>query len=82
MRAVAAHLAHLESELAGNEEEEVEIQEAAHIVSPMSAYTERGPLARASWTTDEIIDELERSCAKRLAELRADPPAARRVPSD
>ena len=74
VRAVAAHLAHLESELAGNAQEDVEVPEAAHIVTPMSAYTERGPIARASWTTDEIIDELERSCAKRLAELRADPP--------
>jgi uncharacterized protein (TIGR03083 family) len=74
VRAVAAHLAHLESELAGNAQEDVEVPEASHIVSPMSAYTERGPLARGSWTTDEIIDELERSCAKRLAELRADPP--------
>ncbi len=74
VRAVAAHLAHLESELAGNAQEDVEVPEAAHILSPMSAYTERGPIARASWTTDEIIDELERSCAKRLTELRADPP--------
>jgi uncharacterized protein (TIGR03083 family) len=74
VRAVAAHLAHLESELAGNVQEAVEVPEAVHIASPMGAYTERGPIARASWSTDEIIDELERSCATRLSELRADPP--------
>ena len=74
VRAVAAHLAHLESELAGNAQEDVEVQDVEHVVSPMGAYTERGPIVRSSWSTDEIIDELERSCAKRLAELRADPP--------
>jgi uncharacterized protein (TIGR03083 family) len=74
VRAVAAHLAHLESELAGNAQADVDVPEANHILSLMGAYTERGPIARSGWTTDEIIDELERSCAKRLVELRADPP--------
>jgi uncharacterized protein (TIGR03083 family) len=74
VRAVASHLAHLESELAGNAQQDVEVPEAVHIVSMMGAYTERGPIARASWSTDEIVDELEQSCAKRIVELRADPP--------
>ena len=74
VRSVAAHLAHLESELAGNPQQEVEVSEAAHVTSFMGAYTERGPAARRSWRTSEIVDELASSAATRLAELRAEPP--------
>lgn len=85
VKAVAAHLAHLESELAGNEQQPVEVAEAAHIVSPMGYYTERGPLARRDWPAERIVEELEQSAATRLAELRAHPPtdgtaAATRTP--
>lgn len=85
VKAVAAHLAHLESELAGNEQQPVEVAEAAHIVSPMGLYTERGPLARRDWPAERIVEELEQSAATRLAELRAHPPtdgtaAATRTP--
>jgi len=71
VRAVAAHLAHLESELAGNEQEPVEVPELAHITSLMGVYTEMGPLARQDWDTEAIVDELETATATRLAELRA-----------
>jgi uncharacterized protein (TIGR03083 family) len=74
VRAVAAHLAHLESELAGDPQKQVEVPEAAHIKSFMNTYTEMGPIARSSWATAQIVDELETSAAKRLAELRAHPP--------
>ncbi|HET6627614.1 MAG TPA: maleylpyruvate isomerase family mycothiol-dependent enzyme [Nocardioidaceae bacterium] len=74
VRAVAAHLAHLESELAGFEQTVVEVPELAHIRSPMGSYTELGPLARAGWAPDAIIDELERAVRVRLAELREHPP--------
>src|SRR6478672_5516710 len=74
VRAVAAHLAHLESELAGNPQEHVQVPELAHVTSPMGAYTERGPVARRDWAADAIVDELEASAATRLAALRADPP--------
>ena len=74
VRAVAAHLAHLESELAGNPQQPVEVPEAPHVTSPMSTYTEKGPIARSGWTTREIVEELVASSARRLAELRADPP--------
>lgn len=74
VKAVAAHLAHLESELAGNEQEPVEVAEAPHIVSPMGYYTEMGPLARREWPTERIVEELEASAATRLEELRAEPP--------
>ncbi len=74
VRAVAAHLAHLESELAGNRQERVEVPELAHVRSPMSRYTERGPLARAGWAPERIVTELASSVAARHAQLVADPP--------
>jgi uncharacterized protein (TIGR03083 family) len=74
VRAVAAHLAHLESELAGNPQEDVAVPRLAHVTSPMGAYTERGPVARRGWAPEAVVDELETSAATRLAALRADPP--------
>ena len=74
VRAVAAHLAHLESELAGMEQTPVEVPELQHITSPMGYYTEQGPIARRGWPAAEIVDELERAVAARLASLRAEPP--------
>jgi uncharacterized protein (TIGR03083 family) len=74
VRAVAAHLAHLESELAGNEQQPVQVPELEHITSPMGYYTEMGPIARRSWPVEEIVAELEQAAATRLAELRAEPP--------
>jgi len=79
VRSVAAHLAHLESELAGNPQAEVKVPPADHVNSPMSVFTESGVLARSNWTTDEIIDDLESSAAKRhealLALMPLDPSA-------
>lgn len=81
VRAVAAHLAHLESELAGNAQEPVEVGEAEHIRSPMGRYTEMGPLARRSWPTEQIIDELESSVVARRQQLAADPPTDAAAPA-
>jgi uncharacterized protein (TIGR03083 family) len=75
VRAVAAHLAHLESELAGNEQEPVQVPELEHITSPMGYYTEMGPIARRAWPVEDIVAELEQAAATRLAELRQDPPS-------
>ena len=74
VRAVAAHLAHLESELAGVEQQPVEVPELDHARSPMSRYTEMGPIARRDVDPAAVVDELERSVATRRAELAADPP--------
>jgi uncharacterized protein (TIGR03083 family) len=82
VRYVAAHLAHLESELAGNPQKQVDVPEAPHIKSPMSVFTESGPLARADWTTDQIIDEIESSAAKRAGALRAMMPVDPTAPGD
>jgi uncharacterized protein (TIGR03083 family) len=74
VRAVAAHLAHLESELAGNPQQHVEVPEASHIRGLMGQFTEAGPLARAGWTPEQVIDELESSVRARYERLRSDPP--------
>jgi uncharacterized protein (TIGR03083 family) len=74
VRAVAAHLAHLESELAGNPQPHVEVPVAPHIKGLMGQFTEAGPLGRAGWTTDAIVEELETSVAARRAAFEADPP--------
>ena len=74
VRAVAAHLAHLESELAGFEQTPVDVPELEHVRSPMGTYTEIGPLARASWEPTAVVDELEQAVSVRFLGLREDPP--------
>jgi uncharacterized protein (TIGR03083 family) len=81
VRAVAAHLAHLESELAGSPQDQVEVPGLPHVASVMSAYTEIGPIARRDWPTERIVDELESASRKRLGELRADPPTDLAAPA-
>ncbi|HSV41106.1 MAG TPA: maleylpyruvate isomerase family mycothiol-dependent enzyme [Nocardioidaceae bacterium] len=71
VRYVAAHMAHLESDLAGNPQTQVEVPEAPHIVGLMGQYTESGALARAGWATDQIIQEFESSAAQRYDKLQA-----------
>jgi uncharacterized protein (TIGR03083 family) len=82
VRYVAAHMAHLESDLAGNPQAQVDVPEAPHITSPMGVFTESGPLARASWSTDQIIDEFESSAAKRHEALLAMMPLDPKAPGD
>lgn len=74
VRDVAAHLAHIESDLAGNAQQAVDVPELDHITSPMGFYTERGPIARRDWQPERIVDELESSAAARLDRLRAGMP--------
>src|SRR3954465_1252071 len=75
VRAVAAHLAHLESDLAGNPQDNVDVPDTPHVTGLIGQYTEAGPVARAAWPTDRIIDELESSVETRYAELTQNPPA-------
>ncbi len=74
VRAVAAHLAHLESELSGVEQKPVELPELEHVTAPTGPYTETGIVARKSMSHEEIVDELVRAADVRLAELRDNPP--------
>lgn len=82
VRCVAAHLAHLESDLAGNPQKQVEVPEAPHVVGLMGQYTESGAIARADWTTEQIIDELQSAAAKRHADLLAMLPLDPKAPAD
>jgi uncharacterized protein (TIGR03083 family) len=82
VRYVAAHLAHLESELAGNPQPQVDVPDAPHIKGPMNVFTESGCLARADWSTEEIIDELESSAAARDAMLAGLMPVDPTAPAD
>jgi len=74
VRAVAAHLAHLEGELAGRPQEQVEVPEAPHVKGFLGQYTEAGPVARRTWEPSRIIDELEEVVAERRAALASSPP--------
>jgi uncharacterized protein (TIGR03083 family) len=74
VRYVAAHLAHLESELAGLPQQHVDVPEATHIKGLMGQFTEMGPLARATWTAEQVIDQLEEAVALRTKAMRAAPP--------
>lgn len=69
-----AHTAHLEAVLAGAPEETVEVSEAPHIKGITGWYTEQGVVARRDRSMAELADEIERSVAIRLADLRATPP--------
>ena len=81
VRAVAAHLAHLESELAGNPQQQVEVPAAPHVRGLLGQFTEAGVIVRSSWSTDEVIDELESSVEKRYAELTSDQPTDPAAPA-
>jgi uncharacterized protein (TIGR03083 family) len=74
VRYVAAHLAHLESELAGLPQEHVDVPESSHIKGLMGQYTEMGPLARAEWSAEQIIDQFEAAVAIRSKALEEELP--------
>ena len=74
VRAVACHLAHLESELSGVEQARVEVPELEHLTAPSARYTEGGVIARRELTDEEIVDELVEATDRRLKQLRDDPP--------
>lgn len=73
VRDVVAHLAHLESELAGHEQPHVDVPPAAHVRSEMGVFTESGVLARADRSPTELIDEITASARDRLAALETTP---------
>jgi uncharacterized protein (TIGR03083 family) len=79
VKAVASHLAHLESELAGMPQHQPQQQadepQAPHVRNLLGQYTEVGPAVRRSWPTEAIVDKLRTAVDTRLAQLRDDPPA-------
>ncbi|HET7356537.1 MAG TPA: maleylpyruvate isomerase family mycothiol-dependent enzyme [Nocardioidaceae bacterium] len=73
VRAVAAHLAHVEAVLAGLEDDP-----AGVVPGPagtvVAAYTEAGVRARGESTPRELVDELGKAAAIREAALKKNPP--------
>lgn len=74
VRAVASHIAHLESILAGNPEETAEVGEPPHVTGPLGLYTEVGVVNRRDASPDSIINEIRAAATARHTRLLADPP--------
>lgn len=74
VRAVAAHIAHLEGVLAGNPEETVDVGEPEHVTGLMGLYTEQGVVARSERSPDDLINEIREAATRRHTALVADPP--------
>lgn len=74
VRAVAAHIAHLESVLATGEEETADVGEPAHVTGPMGLYTEIGVVNRRAASPDSIINEIRAAATARHTALLDDPP--------
>ncbi|GAA1776357.1 maleylpyruvate isomerase family mycothiol-dependent enzyme [Nocardioides hankookensis] len=75
VKAVASHVAHLESILAGAPEETAEVGEPAHVTGFMGLYTEIGVVTRRDASPDAIINEIRSAATARHTALLADPPA-------
>ena len=74
VKAVASHIAHLESILAGNPEETADVGEPDHVAGLMGLYTEIGVVNRRSAGPDDIINEIRSAATARHTRLLADPP--------
>ena len=75
VKAIASHIAHLESILAGNPEETAEVGEPSHVTGLMGLYTEVGVVNRRDASPDAIINEIRAAATARHTRLLADPPA-------
>ena len=75
VRAVASHVAHLESILAGGPEETAEVGEPEHVTGLMGLYTEIGVVNRRSASPDAIINEIREATTARHTALVSDKPA-------
>lgn len=74
VKAVASHVAHLESLLAGGPDETAEVPEAPHITGPLGQFTEIGVITRRDRTPDSIIEEIRAAAETRRQMHAAAPP--------
>jgi uncharacterized protein (TIGR03083 family) len=74
VKAVAAHVAHLEAILATGQEETAEVGQPDHVRSPMGLYTEIGVITRRDADPDAIINEIRAAATARHTALLTDPP--------
>lgn len=75
VRAVASHVAHLESILGGGPHETAEVGDLAHVTSPMGQFTEIGVITRRDTDPAAIVAEIAERTAVRRAELADAPPS-------
>lgn len=81
VKAVAAHIAHLESILAGGPEETAEIGDPPHVTGPMGQFTEIGVVTRRDRSPASIVEEIRKTTQTRHEALLADPPADGAAPA-
>ncbi|HWJ80978.1 MAG TPA: maleylpyruvate isomerase family mycothiol-dependent enzyme [Nocardioides sp.] len=81
VKAVAAHIAHLESILAGGPEETADIGDPPHVTGPMGQFTEIGVVTRRDRSPASIIEEIRKTTQARHEALLADPPADGTAPA-
>lgn len=74
VKAVASHVAHLESVLAGAPEETAEVGEPDHVSGLMGLYTEIGVVNRRDASPDAIINEIRAAATSRHTLLLDHPP--------
>jgi uncharacterized protein (TIGR03083 family) len=74
VRAVAAHVAHLEAILAGGPEETADVGEPEHVTGLMGLYTEIGVVNRRNASPDAIVNEIREATTARHTRLVSDPP--------
>ncbi|AWB89622.1 maleylpyruvate isomerase family mycothiol-dependent enzyme [Salinibacterium hongtaonis] len=82
VKAIASHVAHLESVLAGFSQPDVAVEPSEHMTAMTSSYTEQGVAARRESTPAELIAEIREASAARFAELAANPPTDAQVVPD
>ena len=81
VHAIVAHTAHLESLLAGNEHDDVEIDDAPHARGMMGQFTEQGVVARRDRSPDDLLNEIRNSTTARHTDLLAEPPTDPAAPA-
>ncbi len=81
VKAVAAHVAHLESLLAGGPDETADIGEPPHVTGPMGQFTEIGVVTRRGRSPASIIEEIGTVTTARHESLLADPPTDPAAPA-
>lgn len=81
VHAVVAHIAHLESLLAGGEHVETDIGDAPHARGMMGTFTEQGVVARREDSADDLVNEIRSSATTRHTALLADPPTSADAPA-
>ncbi len=81
VRAVASHVAHLESVTSGAGEETADVGAPAHVTGLTSLYTEIGVANRRTTPAAAIVSEIRERAARRHEALLADPPTDANAPA-